>query len=153
MVGLGQEGNNGDTRVTTDDGDLLIGGIGALDLGNEARSPDDIEGGDTKEALGVVDALGLEDLGGDRNSGVYGVGDDEEVGIGGVLGSSLGQIADNGCVGVEQVITGHSRLPGNTGGDEDNLSTRKRSLQVLRSGIVSLNRALGVDVGNIGSNT
>jgi hypothetical protein len=70
-----------------------------------------------------------------------------------VLGSSLGQIADNGCVGVEQVIAGHSRLPGNTGGDEDNLSTRKRSLQVLRSGIVSLNRALGVNVGNIGSNT
>jgi hypothetical protein len=56
--------------VATDDGDVLAGGVGALQLGDEAGSADDIEGGDTEEALGVVDTLGLEDLGGDGDGGV-----------------------------------------------------------------------------------
>jgi hypothetical protein len=56
--------------VATDDGDVLGGGVGVLELGDEARGTDDVEGGDTEEALGVVDALGLEDLGGDGDGGV-----------------------------------------------------------------------------------
>jgi hypothetical protein len=43
------------------------------------------------------------------------------------LGSSfadgLGQITNDTSIGVEQIIAGHSRLSGNTGGDDDNLST------------------------------
>jgi hypothetical protein len=49
--------------VAADNGDLLVGRVGGLDLGDEARSADDVEGGDTEQALGVVDTLGLEDLG------------------------------------------------------------------------------------------
>lgn len=56
--------------MTTDDGDGLLGGVGALELGDEARSTDDIEGGDTEDALRVVDALGLENLGNDGDGGV-----------------------------------------------------------------------------------
>ena len=56
--------------MATDDGDVLVLGVGALDLADEARGTDDIEGRDTEEALGVVDALGLEDLGSDGNGGV-----------------------------------------------------------------------------------
>lgn len=48
VVGLGEEGNDGDTRVTTDNGDLLVGGVSALELGDEARSTDDVKGGDTE---------------------------------------------------------------------------------------------------------
>ena len=33
----------------------------------------------------------------------YGVGDDEDLGLGGSLGGSLSKVADNGGVGVEQV--------------------------------------------------
>jgi hypothetical protein len=116
---LGQEGNNGGTRVASDDGDVLVGGVGVLELRDEARGTDDVEGGDTEEALGVVDALGLEDLGGDGDGGVdlrmsvlpmtrlcmstYGVGDDQDVGLGGVLSGGLGEVADDGGIGVEQV--------------------------------------------------
>lgn len=70
VVGLGEERDNGDTRVTTDNGDDLVGGVGLLELGDEARSTDDVKGGDTEETLGVVDTLGLVDLGDDGDSRV-----------------------------------------------------------------------------------
>jgi hypothetical protein len=56
--------------VTTNDGDVLVGRVGVLQLGDETGSADNIEGGDTEEALGVVDTLGLEDLGADGDGGV-----------------------------------------------------------------------------------
>lgn len=70
VVGLREEGDDGYTGVATDDGDFLVGRVGRLDLRDEAGGTDNIEGGDTKEALRVVDALGLEDLGDDGDSGV-----------------------------------------------------------------------------------
>jgi hypothetical protein len=70
VTGLGEEGNDGGARVASDDGDVLAGGVGVLELRDEARGADDVEGGDTEEALGVVDTLGLEDLGGDGDGGV-----------------------------------------------------------------------------------
>lgn len=51
--------------MAADDGDVLLGWVGALDLGDEAGGADDVEGGDTEQLLWVVDATGLEDLGGD----------------------------------------------------------------------------------------
>jgi hypothetical protein len=122
VAGLGEEGNDGGTGVTANDGDVLGGGVGVLDLGDEARGTDNVEGGDTEEALGVVDALGLEDLGGDGNGGVdlkmsifcpipsqlgatYGVGDDQNVGLGGVVSDGLGEVTNDGGVGVEQVCS------------------------------------------------
>ena len=62
--------NNRSAGVTTDDGDVLVCGIGALNLRNEAGRTNNIERGDTKETLGVIDALRLEDLGSDRDGGV-----------------------------------------------------------------------------------
>ena len=56
--------------MATNDCDLLGGGISALDFANEAAGADNIESGDAKQALGVVDTLGLEDLGSDRDSRV-----------------------------------------------------------------------------------
>jgi len=67
---LGEEGNNGSTRVATDDSDALVGRVGTLELGDEAGSADNIEGGHTEEALRVVDTLGLEHLGSDGNGRV-----------------------------------------------------------------------------------
>lgn len=71
VVGLGKEGDDSDTRVTTNDGDEFVGRVGVLDLGDEARGTDNVQGGDTEDALGVVDALGLEDLGDDGDGGVH----------------------------------------------------------------------------------
>lgn len=70
VVGLGQKGNNGHTGVTADNGDLLAGGVGLLDLGDEARGADNVQGGNTEQALGVVDTSGLVDLGDDGDGGV-----------------------------------------------------------------------------------
>lgn len=153
VVALAEEGNDSDTRVTADDGDVLILGVSALDLRDEAAGADNVEGSDTEEGLGVVDALGLEDLGADGDGGVDGVGDDEELGLGGGVGNSLGEIADDGGVGVEEVVTGHAGLAGDTGGDEDDLSALEALGEAGGVGLVSLDGGLGVDVGDVSSDT
>lgn len=104
VAALAEQRDDGLARVATNDSDLLVGGVGALDLGDEARGADDVEGGDTEEALGVVDTGLLHDLSGDGNGAVDRVGDDEDVGLGAVLGDGLGEVADDGGVGVEQVF-------------------------------------------------
>jgi hypothetical protein len=70
VAGLRKERDDSGAGMSTNNGDVLVGGVGALELGDEAGGADNIEGGDTEEALGVVDALGLEDLGGDWDGGV-----------------------------------------------------------------------------------
>ena len=110
-LGLAEEGHDGLARVATNDGDGgLLGVLGAGDLGNEGLGADDVEGGDTEQALGVEDTLGLEDLGGDRDGGVDGVGDDEDEGLGGDIGDDLNEALDDTGVDVEEIITGHSWL-------------------------------------------
>ena len=100
---LGEERDDGSTGVTTNDDNVLRGGVGALELRDEARGTDNVKGGDTEHALGVVDTSSLEDLGGNGDGRVDGVGDDEDVCLGAVLSSSLGQVADDRGVGVEEV--------------------------------------------------
>lgn len=153
VLRLAEEGHNGDTRVATNNGDVLVGGVGTLELGDEARGTDDVEGGNTEEALGVVDTAGLEDLGNDGDGGVDGVGDDEDVGLRAGLGAGLGQVADDGGVGVEQIVTGHAGLAGDTGGDEDNLGALEGGGQAGGGRVEALDGGLGVDVGNVGGNT
>ena len=70
----------------------------------------------------------------------YRVGNNEQVGIGSGVSGGFGEVADNGGVGVEKVyhrskshfylslwalltIAGHSRFPGNTSWDQNDLST------------------------------
>lgn len=48
--------------MTTNDSDLLVGRIGALDLRDKAGSTDNVKSSNTKEALRVVYTLGFEDL-------------------------------------------------------------------------------------------
>lgn len=97
------------------------------------------------------------------------VGDDEDVGLGGVLSSGLGEVADDGGVGVEQVVAGHAGLAGNTSGDDNDLGALEGLGEAGGSGIVALDLrssmaalgrsagaaylALGVDVANVGSDT
>ena len=71
VAGLGEERDDGCAGVATDNGDVLVGGVGALHLRDEAGGTDDIQSGDTEEAAGVVDTLGLEDLSSDGNGGVH----------------------------------------------------------------------------------
>jgi hypothetical protein len=153
VVGLGEKRDNGHAGVATDDRDFLVGRVGRLDLGDEAGGTDDIKGGDTEEALGIVDALGLEDLGDNGDGGVDRVGDDEDLSIGSSVSSGLSEVTDDGSVGVEEVVTGHARLARNTGRDEDNLSISESLLQSGGSRVISGNGAVGVDVAEISSDT
>jgi hypothetical protein len=84
LASLREKGNNGDTRVTTNDSDLHILGVLTLNLRDETRGTDNIKGGDAEKTLGVVDISLLEDLSEDRNGRVDRVGDDEEVSVGAV---------------------------------------------------------------------
>ena len=65
-----KERDDGSSGVSTDDGYVLVSGVGALELRDEARGADNVKGSDTEEALGVVGAFRLENFGADGNSGV-----------------------------------------------------------------------------------
>jgi len=123
VAGLREERNDCDSRVSTNNGDILISWVGVLDFGNESGSTNDIEGSDTEETLGVVDTCRFENFGDNWDGAVYWVGDNQDVGIWGTLGSGFGKIADNGSIGVEKIVTAHSWLSGNTGGDQNNFCT------------------------------
>jgi hypothetical protein len=70
VSGLGEQGDDGHAGVTADDGDVLIRGVGTLQLGNKSGGSDDVKGGDAEEAFGVVDTPSLEDFGADWDGGV-----------------------------------------------------------------------------------
>lgn len=109
VLGLREERDDGRTRVTTDDGYRHLLGVSTSDAGQETLGADDIEGGDTEDVGGVIYTGLLEDSGDDGNGGVDGVRDDKDVGLGGDTGDGSSEVANDGGVGVEEVITGHLR--------------------------------------------
>jgi hypothetical protein len=97
--------------VTTNNRNGGLAGVALTgDLSNKGLGADNIESGDTEKLLGVELAGGLEDLGGDGDGAVDGVGDDEDKGIRAVFGDTLHEVSDNAGVDLEQVVTGHTRL-------------------------------------------
>ena len=163
----------------------FVGRVGALELRDEARCTHDVERGDAEDALGVVDALGLEDFGDDGDRRVdldffffffiiiirketaregeniyiyiyictYRVGNDQNVGIRRSISSGLGEVTNNRGIGVEEVITSHAGLTGNTGGDEDNLGSLEGIAEAGSLGFVAVDRADRVDVAKVSSDT
>ena len=101
LLELGKEGDNGGTRVTTDNGDDGVLGARAGDFGKETSGTDNVEGGDTEDAAGVVDTSFLEDLRDDGDGAVDGVGDDEDVGLGSNAADCRSEIPDNGSIGLK----------------------------------------------------
>lgn len=153
VLALGEEWDDGNTGVTANNGDVLISWVGLLDLRDEAGSTDDIEGSDTEELLWVVDTGLLEDLSNDWNGGVHWVGNDEDLGVWCGLSGGLGEVTDNGGVGVKKIITGHAWLAWNTGWYENDLSILKGSLEAGWGWLVTGDGALGVDVGDVSGDT
>ncbi len=120
---LGEEWEDSDTSVAANDVHVSLASLTASGLSNKRVGAEHIEGGDTKDLLWVIDAVTLEDLSRDGNSGVDGVGDDEERCLWAVLGACISQGGDDGGVGVEEVIAGHARLAWDTGRDDDDVGT------------------------------
>ena len=110
-LGLAEQRDDGLAGVATNDGDDGLGRVplasNALD---EGLGADNVEGGDTEELLGVEDAGLGEDLGGNGHSAVDGVGDDEDEGLGAVLGDTLNEALYDTGVDLEEIVTGHARL-------------------------------------------
>ena len=101
LLELGKEGDDGGTRVTTDNGDDGVLRARAGDFGKETSGTDDIEGGDTENAAGVVDTSFLENLRDDGDGAVDGVGDDEDVGLGCDTADGGGEVTDDGGIGLK----------------------------------------------------
>ena len=109
----------------------------------------------------------------EKSSGTYRVGDDEDVGVRRSVSSGLGEVTDDGGVGVEEVyhkpsqfrlrwlggtvgrhtVTGHAGLARNTGRDEDDLGALEGVLKAGAVGGVASDNAVGVDVAEISSDT
>lgn len=153
VLGLGEKWDDGDTGVSTDNGDGLLSWVGLLDLGDEAGCADDIQGGDTEELLWVVDTSLLEDLGNNWDGGVDWVGNDQDGSIWSGLSSGLGEVANNGGVGVEEIIAGHAWLTWNASWDENDLGILKGSTKTGWGWLVTGDGRLGVDVGDISGDT
>ena len=96
--------------MSTDDGDSQLRGRLPGNLGNEGLGADNVQSSDTEQALGVENALGLQDLGADGNGRVDRVRDDEDESLGSNLGSNFDETLDNASINVEKVVAGHSGL-------------------------------------------
>jgi hypothetical protein len=147
--GKGEERDDGLAGVTTDDGNV----DGTIDsVGSDGVGTEDIKGGDTEELLRVVSTLLLEDLSPDGNHGVHRVGDDEERSVRASLGSSSSDVGVDTSVDVEEIVTSHAGLTGNTSGDDDDVSVLKGGREVLLTSIALDLNGSG-DVGEINGNT
>ena len=91
--------------MSSHNGDVFVCGIGALVLRDKAASAHHIEGCDTEKTLGVVGSFRFEDLGTDGYSAVDGVGDHQDVCVGGSVCDGFGEVTDDRGICVEEVCT------------------------------------------------
>ena len=124
-LGLREQRQDGDTRVTTNDWDLVLGSLGWLanDRRDKGGSSDNVEVGNTKEPeisasqvlsfrradssslLGVIDTGLLQDLGKDWDGRVDGVGNDQDEGFGAGVGDGLGEGCTDTSVDLQSALS------------------------------------------------
>ncbi len=155
---LGDDGNDGGVGVAADDGDPTDG-EGVASLVDEAGGAHAVEGGDAKELVLVINAELLEDFSSDGNSGVDGVGDDAEDSVRRLLGASANGIEGDGSVELEEIVTSHARLAGNTGNDDENVDILGDALKSGAVGngrngtVFELNVDIRIDVRQVSGDT
>ena len=88
---LREQRQDGNAGMSADDGHIDVGRIPALILGNERIGTAHIEGGNTAHLGLVVNSSLLQDLGGNWDGRVDGVGNDGKNGLGTELGATLHQ--------------------------------------------------------------
>lgn len=149
---LAQQGNDGGSGVSTNHGDVAVSRAHAEGLSDELASTDGIELSDSHNLARIVDAHLLEGLREDRDGGVHGVANDQDASLRASSGASLSQVHGNTSVGVEQIVSGHTGLSGDSGGDDDDIRAIEDLQEVVLT-VVSLDLAVSVNVGKIHSNT
>ena len=106
-----EKGHNGLARMAANDWNNSFGRIFlSSEALNKGFGTNDVEGSDTKEALRVEDVGLLHDFCRNWDSRVDWVGDDENICLGAKFCNPLDQVANDTCVDLEEVITGHARL-------------------------------------------
>ena len=149
---LAEQGNDGRSSVSTNDGDVALSGLHVEGLSDELASADAVELSHAHNLARIMDAHLLEGLREDRNSGVHGVANHEDAGLGASSGASLGEVHGNTSVGVEQIVSGHTGLSGHTSGDDHNIGAIEHLEEVVLA-VVTLDLDLSVNVGEIHSHT
>mmetsp|Transcript_107308 Transcript_107308/g.218972 ORF Transcript_107308/g.218972 Transcript_107308/m.218972 type:complete len:222 (-) Transcript_107308:3-668(-) len=105
--------------------------VETLGISHEGLGTADVEGGHTEELLRVVDALLLQDLGGNGHCGVHRVRDDEDACIRAGLRTACDESLDNAGIDIEEVVASHAWLAGDTSGDHNHLATLQGRLEVV----------------------
>jgi len=139
--------------MSTYNNNVLICGIRALDLAHESGSTYDIEGSDPEQALGVVHAPCLENLCDDGHGAVDGVGDDEDISIGSGVCCSFCKVADDGGIGIKEVVAGHAWLSGDASRDQHDFSAFESCRQAARRWVIAGDFALSIDMADVCGDT
>jgi len=148
---LREKGNDGSSAVSTNHGNVALCGSGAGYFRQEARGADDIESGDTEEALGVEFTGLFEDGSNNGDGGVDGVRDDKDVSLGRDTSDSSGEVSDDGSISIKEIITGHARLSRDTSRNDDNFDSLESLIQLVCG--IAFDLAGGINMANISSNT
>ena len=150
---LREKRNNGSTSVTTDHRNVKSKRIDTEGVADEGLGTDGIEGCNTEDSLLIVgNVILLVDLIPKRNKRVDGVGNDTDESLRADLGAAVGEIVDDTSIHVEQIITSHTGLSGNTGGDDDDGGVLEDLGKVLGA-FITLDVLAIVNVGKIASDT
>mmetsp|Transcript_80394 Transcript_80394/g.209705 ORF Transcript_80394/g.209705 Transcript_80394/m.209705 type:complete len:252 (+) Transcript_80394:348-1103(+) len=130
---LRQQGHDGGAGVAADHGHLGGDGVAALGVGDEGPGAAHVQGGDAKELPGVVDALLLQHLRGDGDSGVHRVRDDQDARLGACLRDPRHQVLDDAGVDVEEIVARHAWFARDARGDHDDVAAVQGGLQLVAS--------------------
>mmetsp|Transcript_43734 Transcript_43734/g.79830 ORF Transcript_43734/g.79830 Transcript_43734/m.79830 type:complete len:257 (-) Transcript_43734:353-1123(-) len=122
---LREQGDNCCACVATHHWHLYVQDVISLCLANKCPCAANIQGGDAHQLLWVVHSILLQHLSCNGHSGVDWVGDDEDACLRASLRATLHQGLHNACVDIEEIITCHAGLPGNTCWNDDNIATIK----------------------------
>ena len=109
--------------MASNDSHISLVDIRLLVLCNESISTNNVQSRHTKQLLGVINSMGLQHLSENRHSGVHWVTNDQKHGIGARSGARLCQTLYDSGVGVEKIVSGHSRLSWDTRRDNDDVAT------------------------------
>ena len=158
---------------TIDWNDRLARILRSRELAHERLRTHDVERGDAEELLGIELAGLGEDFCGDGDGAVDGVGDDEDVGFGAVLGDAFDQSLHDAGVDLEQVVASHAwftcdiilsiatpietssldmcELTWDASRDDHHVRTSERLLHTIVCWEVAFDLRHGGDVGEISS--
>mmetsp|Transcript_3394 Transcript_3394/g.9161 ORF Transcript_3394/g.9161 Transcript_3394/m.9161 type:complete len:373 (+) Transcript_3394:45-1163(+) len=148
---LREERQDGDSRVSSNDGHVHLLHLNTSLRGVERLGTHDIERGDAKKLLLVIHALLLQHLRGDGHGAVDGVADHVDERVGARLGARLDESRDDACVDFEEVVARHARLARHSGGDDDEVTSAERVVQLLVAH-VPLGDGRRVDVADVRGN-